>query len=260
MWLGERPKTLGRLIHDQDLHTELESLRNEFVDHVCHNDFLPLSLVRSKGRILGYLDQSTGILEAVDHGHARVLFDETNVYLFRDRLIETPQALGKPLEQILPVGLSVSFDARKISRDGCDVEYQACVVLAGTWPSAPHPTAFPGGPGTISPTYNNTGEDTFYYLQLDLKQILDQKLDVFMRIHNGHCGNLQGGRLGIQSPQDLRNWKAFFEPVWKKNNNYMGGGGGKTRGWVKKENWHRFQKELKKEPTFGKSLIKVKSE
>ena len=70
------------------------------------------------------------------------------------------------------------FDARSVEPFR-GVTHQACAVFAGTWPATPHPTLFPGGPGSHTPCYDTKADHTFYYLQLDLKDILDTRLRMF---------------------------------------------------------------------------------
>ena len=72
----------------------------------------------------------------------------------------------------------VIFDARSVEPFR-GVHYQACAVFAGNWPPVPHPTLFPGGPGSITPCYETRRNHTFYYLQLDLPDIMDTRLRLF---------------------------------------------------------------------------------
>ena len=54
---------------------------------------------------------------------------------------------------------------------------QAISVLAGFWPSTPHPTLFPGGQGSVAPMYDvPSGVFTFYYLELALEAKLQRKV------------------------------------------------------------------------------------
>ena len=50
-------------------------------------------------------------------------------------------------------------------------------MLAGFWPSCPHPTLFPGGQGSVAPSYElPSGTFTFYYLELALEAKLQRKV------------------------------------------------------------------------------------
>ena len=50
-------------------------------------------------------------------------------------------------------------------------------MLAGFWPPCPHPTLFPGGQGSVAPSYEiPSGTFTFYYLELALEAKLQRKV------------------------------------------------------------------------------------
>ena len=72
----------------------------------------------------------------------------------------------------------VIFDARQVEPFR-GVTFQACAVFVGTWPAVPHPTALPGGPGSHTPCHELRGGHTFYYLQLDLPEVLDNRFNQF---------------------------------------------------------------------------------
>ena len=49
--------------------------------------------------------------------------------------------------------------------------------MAGFWPPCPHPTLFPGGQGSVAPSYEiPSGTFTFYYLELALEAKLQRKV------------------------------------------------------------------------------------
>ena len=72
-----------------------------------------------------------------------------------------------------------------------NVQYQAIVVLAGSWPSVPFPSLLQGGRGTFAPDYEIPGESTFYYLELPLENKLKKKIDQFKSIVKGSQGRLE---------------------------------------------------------------------
>jgi hypothetical protein len=62
VWIGEEPSHLLRSVL---IKTNLEDLardRREFVSRIKNNDFLALDMVRSGGKIVGYLNKEVGII------------------------------------------------------------------------------------------------------------------------------------------------------------------------------------------------------
>ena len=91
--------------------------------------------------------------------------------------ISSLDELTRQKHQLFFLGLYVSVDARKVSRVE-NIQYQAILVLAGTWPPS-LPFALPGGPGSFSQAYDVPENMTFYYLELSLEAKLDSKLEKF---------------------------------------------------------------------------------
>ena len=80
--------------------------------------------------------------------------------------------------RLLPVGLSVSVDARRLNMLGVNnLEYQAVNVFAGSWPNTPAPTLLPGGRGSFTQAYEVPDNHTFYYLELSLEAKLSAKVE-----------------------------------------------------------------------------------
>ena len=136
--------------------------------------FLRTELVRVRGVILGYLDDRIGIIKYYDkHGDKKlVVFHTEDAWLFR-RPVGRFSAWRDP-KQLLPVGLNVSLDARRVelSEDVTDelrdqLQFQAVTVLAGNWPPVPHPTLLPGG----------AGGSRILIIRLRLDKRIDKRLD-----------------------------------------------------------------------------------
>jgi len=252
-------QALLREVNSDSHKKELKTDFNAFISHIKGNRFLPIALVRARGRICGYLNHKIGIIETEDgrNPNCRVLFHSSDVYLFK-----TPVALSsrrEPIDVLLPVGLNVSFDARSLRADDpmtADVPYQACAVFAGSWPKVPHPTLLPGGPGTYAPVYDgeNTNDHTFYYLQLGLTENLDKKWRTFKESFSpDNQGRFRfvPTQVAIRSGKDHMAWKTQYSPIpvqnFKRDN--------RNRGPQKKENHHKFKKVEPKEPK-----VKVKKE
>jgi len=216
-----------------------------FLSHIKENRFLPIALVRARGKISGYLNHKIGIIETEDgrRPNCKVLFHSSDVYMFK-----TPVALStrkEPIDVLLPVGLNISFDARSLRGDdplSSEVPYQACAVFAGSWPKVPHPTLLPGGPGTYAPVYDgeNTTDHTFYYLQLGLTENLNKKWRTFKETFYPDQGKFRyvPSQVAIRSGRDHMAWKQQYSPhpVPQYPNKR------RHDGSVKKENHHKFKK------------------
>merc|ERR1719500_205441 len=99
--------------------------------------FIPCELAKGKGKVVGYI---------TDRMRVNVFFHVDDVLVFKEPLETWEQRFHVSPGTILPLGLYVSVDARKIT--GVDqIQYQAITVLAGSWPdSANIHSALPGGP------------------------------------------------------------------------------------------------------------------
>ena len=126
-----------------------------------------------------YINDRMGVIECQDEDWNRVnvLFHVDNVLVFKEPLETWEQRYHVPPGTILPLGLYVSVDARKIT--GVDhIQYQAITVLAGSWPSSANIlSALPGGPGSFSQTYNVPEDHTFYYLELSREATLVRNVE-----------------------------------------------------------------------------------
>jgi hypothetical protein len=66
VWIGEKPSHFLRSVLSK-LHLEdLARDRREFVSRIKNNDFLALDMVRSGGKIVGYLNKDIGIISTRD--------------------------------------------------------------------------------------------------------------------------------------------------------------------------------------------------
>ena len=93
---------------------------------------------------------------------------------------------------------------------------QIIALFAGSWPSVPHPTLLPGGPGSVCSTYDfdeNAKKQTFYYLNLKLPEIQDEDWEEFRYQSDRRGTGLipQGGV--IESREDFFRWQSRFAPV-----------------------------------------------
>merc|ERR1719187_717163 len=180
VWTGERP---GHLMKNIDsLGTsyveELVRQRKVFMVYVNGQVFLPCDLVRVKGVVKGYISQILGIIECeVNRRRVNVFFHVEDVLIFKEPLRDWERRYDCSPGQLLPVGLTVSLDARQVNIPGVDnLQYQAILVLAGSWPLS-LPSLLPGGPGTYSQAYDVPADMTFYYLELCLDAKLAKKID-----------------------------------------------------------------------------------
>ena len=137
--------------------------------------------MRVKGIVSGYISENLGIIEARDkHSNkVNILFSTEDVWIFKRPLRRFERDFNQPAGRLLPVGLMLSVDARRVRISGVDnLQYQAVAVLAGSWPSFPHPTLLPGGPGSWTRAYDVPDNMTFYYLELSLEAKLCKKINM----------------------------------------------------------------------------------
>ena len=181
VWSGERPRHLIRNMEQMGAEylQELAGHRELFMVYVNGGVFVPCELVRVKGVVVGYITDRIGIIECKDEDRNRVnvVFNVDDVLIFKEPIRKWEQRFHCPPGRLLPLGLYVSVDARKVSRVE-NIQYQAILVLAGTWPPS-LPFALPGGPGSFSQAYDVPENMTFYYLELSLEAKLDSKLEKF---------------------------------------------------------------------------------
>ena len=179
VWRGVRPRHLMRNMDQlgEEYMQELAKHREMFMVYVNGGVFIPCELVRVKGVVVGYITERIGIIECQDKDKTRVnvFFQVDDVLIFKEPLGKWEQRFHCAPGRLLPLGLHVSVDARKIS--GMEnIQYQAILVLAGSWPTF-LPSALPGGPGSFSEAYDVPDNMTFYYLELSLEAKLVSKLE-----------------------------------------------------------------------------------
>jgi len=119
VWIGSKPSKFWRLSSNKGHLEELERNRREFVDRIRNADFLSLDLVRSGGKIAGYLSKHIGIISTRDTPSGRpthVFFHTTDAYVFREAIVLEND---EDIFDVLPVGLAVRFDARVTRLNFC---------------------------------------------------------------------------------------------------------------------------------------------
>jgi len=232
-WTGERPNHLMKKIDNlgQKYVEDLEQQRKTFLLYLRGEVFLRCALVRVKGEVMGYISDQVGVIECTIHSQEKVnvFFHTEDVMIFRKPLSMYERTYNTPGTKLLPVGLSVSVDAREISIPGVrNLGYQAICVLAGSWPSSPYPTLLPGGKGTYSQAFDLSSDknSTFYYLELALEAKLARKL----RMLKNDLSHTQGKLLyvwrdvdQVRSQDDVHMWREQFTNVprhRKKTLNY----------------------------------------
>jgi len=228
VWLGDtRPDNVLKKIADEEYKRKLEEHRATFILYLRGEVFLRAALVRVKGEIAGYLNDTMGIIEYKDEKDKKIniLFHTEDVKIFKKDLRE----MGKPAKTVLPVGCLVSVDARRVHVVGAkNIEYQAIVVIAGLWPKTPHPTLLPGGPGSVAPCYEiPKGPHTFYYMELALEGKLTRKLNLFKELSTKTRGQLN---FDWHNCQYIQSKEQFIEWKQRLGGNMVKQGGGFSKG------------------------------
>ena len=236
-------QALLRLVTEEAHKEELKKDFEAFLSHVKHNRFLPMALVRAQGQIVGYLNHKIGVIQtqAGQRPNSRVLFHSSDVYLYKLPL--SASGVKQAIDVVLPVGLNVSFDARSVRGDdplSAEMPFQACAVFAGTWPKVPHPTLLPGGPGSHAPVYDDVNDNTFYYLQLGLRENLDRKWKTVADTFGSNFRFVES-RVAIRNGRDFSAWKAQYCPYPPQAQNSR-----RPRVRKKAENHHLFKHGVKK--------------
>ena len=62
VWIGEKPTHFLQLVLNKWHLEDLARDRRQFVSRIKNNDFLALDMVRSGGKIVGYLNENIGII------------------------------------------------------------------------------------------------------------------------------------------------------------------------------------------------------
>jgi len=214
VWTGEtRPDSVLRKITDEEYKKKLEEFRSTFMLYLRGEVFLRAAFVRIKGEVAGYLSEKMGIIEYKDDNGKKIniFFHADDVRIYKKEVKE----FNKPCKALLPVGIPVSVDARRVHVVGVkNIEYQAIVVIAGSWPLTPHPTLMPGGQGSIAPCYElPKGNFTFYYMELALEGRLSRKVQELKDLLNRSNGNISYDWNHVQyaqSKEQIGEWKRMF--------------------------------------------------
>jgi len=192
VWTGDRPDHLLKKVAEADYKSKLEEHRKSFMLYLRGEVFLRCALVRVKGELAGYISDEIGIVDYKDEKDdtKHIFFHVDDVVLFKKNLKE----YKKPVKTLLPVGVTLSVDARRVHITGVkNVEYQAVSVIVGGWPTTPHPTLLPGGQGSVAPSYEipTEGEHTFYYLELALEARLQKRVNEFKALMTKSKGEIR---------------------------------------------------------------------
>jgi len=229
VWTGDsRPDGVLKKIADEEYKKKLEEHRSTFMLYLRGEVFLRAALVRVKGEIAGYLNDNMGIVEYKDENDKKIniFFHTDDVRVFRKEVKE----YSRVAKGVLPVGCMVSVDARRIHIVGVkNVEYQAIIVIAGSWPTTPHPTLMPGGQGSVAPSYElPQGNHTFYYMELALEGKLTRKVQEFKDLTAKSRGQINydwNNVQYIQSKEQYQEWKKQYGGNQSRRGGYNKSGG-----------------------------------
>ena len=128
VWTGARPERLVKKVEGEEHRARLQDHRKSFLLYVKGEVFLRAALVRVKGEVVGYLTETTGIIEHTDEEGKKIniVFHSDDVKIFKKDV----HRFRKPLKKILPVGCLVSVDARRVHvKDVKNVDYQVTEIL-----------------------------------------------------------------------------------------------------------------------------------
>jgi len=215
LWIGCPPDHLQRYLRSDEHRAALQRDRQILLEKIQNREIMNVDLVRTRGKIVGYLTNDLGIIECCDNPQNRrtfVLFHVTDIFFFRS--LYALERHDERLQDKIPVGLIVFFDAVSIGQDVKGVCYYACGVFVGAWPRSPHPTSLPGGPGSHSSCYGRQLSQTFYYLRTGLKESIDRRVKLF----SDTCSSMQGP-LHYHFSQDgkvIRNTREHS--LWREEN------------------------------------------
>ena len=134
VWTGRRPDHLLRTLDNlgPEYIQSLTSSREGFLLYLSGEVFLPLALARVRGVVVGYVSDNVGIIEAED-GHrnkANVFFHTDHVWIFKKPLRQYQEDFNCSPGRLLPAGLAVSVDARRVNIPGVDsLNYQVNIEI-----------------------------------------------------------------------------------------------------------------------------------
>jgi len=249
VWTEDRPDHLLKKVSEDGYKSKLEEHRKAFMLYLRGEVFLRAALVRVKGELAGYLSENIGIVDYKDGEDTKhIFFHVDDVILFKKPVKE----YKKPIKQLLPVGVTLSVDARKVHITGVkNIMYQAVSVVVGGWPQTPHPTLLPGGQGSEAPSYElpDDGTYTFYYLELALEAKLQRKVNQLKEVMKKTKGEIKYDWTNTATVSDGREavqWRAQFVGRKRRDKDFEHG---------KKEVFHAF-KALDEDQLREEELIK----
>lgn len=239
VWTGDdRPDHLLKKVSEADYKSKLEENRKSFMLYLRGEVFLRAALVRVKGELAGYLSENIGVVDYKDENDdtKHIFFHVDDVKLFKKDLKDYKKAA----KQLMPVGITLSVDARRVHISGVKgIEYQAVSVIVGGWPTTPHPTLLPGGQGSHAPSYEipDDGTYTFYYLELALEAKLQKKVNQLKEVMGKSKGEIKydwKNTETISDGKEAMRWREQFTGRRKR-------GGGDRDKDQKKEVFHAFR-------------------
>lgn len=215
----DQPQNMGKLLRislGEENSTRLERDRMTFMLNVKAERFLACTLVRVRGKVSGYLTDDLGIIKTKEG--EKVFFHSSDVLIYKRSVLER----GKSCKRLLPIGASVSVDARRVHIKGLsDVRYQALTVLAGYWPPIPFPTLLMTGNGSLAPNRDIPKDSTFYYLDLSLPVKMKEKVSQLNTILEKSGGVLEYDPRGVRyitGASDQEDWEREMvgerRPAW----------------------------------------------
>jgi len=239
VWTGDdRPDHLLKKVAEAEYKSKLEENRKSFMLYLRGEVFLRAALVRVKGELAGYLSENIGIVDYKDEKDDthHIFFHVDDVKLFKKDLKD----YKKSAKQLMPVGITLSVDARRVHISGVKgIEYQAVSVIVGGWPTTPHPTLLPGGQGSEAPSYEipDDATYTFYYLELALEAKLQKKVNQLKEVMGKSKGEIKydwKNTETISDGKEAMRWREQFTGRRKKH-------GDREQGQHKKEVFHAFR-------------------
>jgi len=223
VWTEDRPDHLLKKVSEASYKEKLEEHRKAFMLYLRGEVFLRAALVRVKGELAGYLNDTIGIVDYKDGEDTKhIFFHVDDVILFKKPVKE----YKKPVKQLIPVGVSLSVDARKVHVTGVKgIEYQAVSVVVGGWPQTPHPTLLPGGQGSEAPSYElpDDGTYTFYYLELALEAKLQRKVNQLKEVMKKSKGEIKydwSNTATVSDGKEAMQWRAQFVGRKRKDKDF----------------------------------------